>query len=138
MSARREWYPDNWRKIKMRTEERDEFICQNCGHYGGPEAYVGVSADFMTPPPQGGATTLENTWTLCPGCHQTVGHGQPPHPAPKETRNKIGNLVIWAVIGIPVSLGISAVLPVSITGMVYMLGFVFVLLWPEIRSGDFL
>lgn len=68
MSARREWYPDNWRQIKMRTEERDEFICQNCGHYGGPEAYVGVSADFITPPPQGGATTLENTWTLCPDC----------------------------------------------------------------------
>lgn len=60
-------------KLRQKILERDQYICQLCGHKGG-EKYddgqvVRLEVDHIKPLKQGGKTTEENLWTLCSRCN---------------------------------------------------------------------
>jgi len=102
-----DWYPHDWRARKQKVLERDDYICQNCGHYGGPESMMGVDVDFITPPPLGGTPELENLWTLCYDCHRSIGHGTPPQSTGLKRLGKVGLGIWWALVAILIAGGLA-------------------------------
>jgi len=107
MTARREWYPSDWGTRKQKVLERDDYICQNCGHYGGPESMMGVDVDYITPPPEDGTPELQNLWTLCYDCHRSVGYGPPPKSSRYKLFGKILLGTMWGLFALPLAGGLS-------------------------------
>ncbi|MBA3788917.1 HNH endonuclease [Patescibacteria group bacterium] len=60
-------------KLRQKILERDQYICQLCGHranekYADGES-VKLEVDHILPLKQGGKTVEENLWTLCTRCN---------------------------------------------------------------------
>lgn len=60
-------------KLRQKILERDQYICQLCGHKGGEKysdgSIVRLEVDHIKPLKQGGKTTEENLWVLCSRCN---------------------------------------------------------------------
>jgi 5-methylcytosine-specific restriction endonuclease McrA len=65
-------YPGNWKYVRRRTFQRDNWTCQDCGRYAKGEKYVLDIHHIDSNPANSVATNL---LTLCDECHH-IRHGQ--------------------------------------------------------------
>ena len=63
-SATVEW---KWRRREAII--RDDYACQECGAFGGPEGDAELHVHHETPVAEGGSDDLANLTTLCKPCH---------------------------------------------------------------------
>jgi HNH endonuclease. len=53
---------------RVDAKERDEHICQKCGHTEDEE--TDMKAHYIVPLDVGGAESVDNVATLCPPCYR--------------------------------------------------------------------
>ncbi|QZY01180.1 HNH endonuclease (plasmid) [Halobaculum rubrum] len=71
-------YPSNWKSVRQRILQRDEYQCQNqgCDTQGGPHSTAKLQVHHKTPLSEGGSHRTSNLITLCQTCHSDH-HGWP-------------------------------------------------------------
>lgn len=62
-------YGPGWERLRSKTLNRDDYMCQRCGNTGSDLDDVPLQAHHIIPRSEGGSDSLTNLITLCRRCH---------------------------------------------------------------------